>query len=84
MPVEVSRPPSPAASGAGASNAMRLSRARSNAERMQVPTMVEDIALPARSAIWSLFSRVSSRSSIGMPWSASTSGPTMGPPRFVR
>ncbi len=50
---------------------------------MHAPTTVDDIALPARSAIWSCDSRVSSRSSTGMPCSESTSSPMSGPPRLV-
>ena len=51
---------------------------------MHVPTIVDVIAFPARSAIWSSLSRVRRRSLTGMPWRERTSGPMSGPPRLVR
>eukprot|EP00962_Isochrysis_galbana_P002216 scaffold574_cov92-Isochrysis_galbana.AAC.6 len=56
-PVELISPPPPPSAGGGASKARSVSRASSSADKMHVPTMVDDMALPARSAIWSLFSR---------------------------
>eukprot|EP00959_Pyramimonas_sp_CCMP1952_P460542 9480053-Pyramimonas_sp.AAC.1 len=67
----------------GRLSASSESCATQSAARMQVPTTVEVMALPARSAIWSSLSRVSSRSSTGMPWRESASRPTRGPPRLV-
>lgn len=56
---------------------------RSSAESMHTPTTVVVMAFPARSLICPSDSRVSSRSSTGMPCRESASTPTSGPPRFV-
>ena len=53
------------------------------AASMHAPTTVVVIALPAKSLIWFSFSRVSRRSSTGMPCKLKASMPTSGPPRFV-
>jgi hypothetical protein len=54
-----------------------------SAESMHAPTTVVVMALPARSLIWFSVSRVSRRSSTGIPWRLSASMPTSGPPRLV-
>ena len=54
-----------------------------SAARSAEPTTVVDIALPLNDVRLSSDSRVNSKSSMGMPWSASVSTPMTGRPWFV-